>query len=274
MMYGRIILAFAALFAAWNASGKEPELSDAERAAFVAYSQQNFHKAARLAREFRHTPHGRLLSGLCDVFDKEENTLKRGLHTLEELFNDPGIPLKIRLEAGLTLARTLRLEQLQHAPEAGRHSKADRIFLAIIKLAPDTEYARDAMFYHSLNHFSSCDAKVCSDGFNGLENFINNFRGPKKLLAPLHLLAEHEYIRLRKNYHAAVAHLESGIKIGFTNPNEQRSAMFRLGFFYYKYLKDRPRAEKALTDFLRRYPNSPDTPSAERFLKELREVKP
>ena len=28
MMYGRIILAFAALFAAWNASGKEPELSD------------------------------------------------------------------------------------------------------------------------------------------------------------------------------------------------------------------------------------------------------
>jgi predicted dehydrogenase len=54
------------------------------------------------------------------------------------------------------------------------------------------------------------------------------------------------------------------------NPNEQRSAMFRLGFFYYKYLKDYLRAEKALTDYLRLYPNSPDAPSAERFLKELR----
>ena len=245
-------------------------LSDAERAAFMAYSQQNYHTAARHAKAFRNTPQGRLLLGLCDVFDKEAHTLDRGLRMLGELFYDPSVPQKIRLEAGLVLARMQRLEQLQISPEGGRHGQADQIYRKIMAMAPHTEYARDAMFYYSLNHFSSCDAKVCSDGFSGLEEFIRNFRGNPKLLAPMHLLAEHEYIRLRQNYPAAIRHLENGIKIGFSSPNEQRSAMFRLGFFYYKYLHDSLRAEKAFTEFLKCYPNSPDAPSAERFLKELR----
>ena len=269
-MSGRKILALVMCVLTWSVPAKEPGLSDAGRAAFIEYSRQNYHKAARHAREIRHTPEGKLLLALCDVFDKEAHTLKRGIHALEELFYSSEVPLKIRLEAGLTLARTIRLEQLQDDPTGGRHSRADKLFKKIIELAPDSEYARDAMFYHSLNHFSSCDAKVCSDGFHSLETFIAGFKGPQKLLAPLHLLAEHEYIRLRKDYRSAVRHLEEGIRIGFANPNEQRSAMFRRGFFYYKYLKDHLRAEKALTDYLRLYPNSPDAPSAERFLKELR----
>ena len=262
-----LILGLCALV--WCCSGKNTETAEVERRALIAYSQQNYHKAARLAAKIRHTHQGKMIIALCNVFDKETHTLHRGLKALEELFHDTNVPTKIRLEAGLALARTIRLEQLLDDPHGGQHSRSDRIFRKIIEMAPHSEYARDAMFYHSLNHFSSCDARVCSDGFDNLEKFITTFQGPRKLLAPLHLLAEHEYIRLRKNYPAAVRHLKCGIDIGFSSPNEQRSAMFRLGFFYYKYLNDRTKAEKALRNFIRLYPDSPDTPSAERFLKKI-----
>ena len=106
-----------------------------------------------------------------------------------------------------------------------------------------------------------------------LERFIKEFKGSPKLLAPLHLLAEHEHIRLQQNYAAAAEHLEAGSRIGYYNPGEQRSALFRLGFFYYKYLNEPQKAQTALENFLRLYPDSPDTPTAERFLKELRRKK-
>lgn len=270
-MSGRFILTLITGLLLWNLAGENPQYSATERAAFTAYALQDYHRAAQLARHFRHTPHGKLLLGLCEVFDKEEHTLKRGLQTLEKLYHDPETPLPIRLEAGIVYARSIRLVQLFAEPEIRKqHHDAAIIFQQIIQLAPDSEYARDAAFYRALNSFSSGNPQLIEQGFTRLENFIAEFKGPDALLAPLHLLAEHEYIRLNKDYLSAVRHLEAGCKIGFSNQNEQRSALFRLGFFYYKYLNHPQKAEKALEDFRTQYPDSPDIPTAERFLKELR----
>ena len=95
--------------------------------------------------------------------------------------------------------------------------------------------------------------------------------GDPKLLPPIHLLAEYEYIRLKNDYKTAARHLQEGYEIGFANPSENRSGLFRLAFLYHKKIGDKPLAVKYYKEYLERYPYSGQAAVAQRFLEELGE---
>ncbi|MPN64662.1 hypothetical protein SDC9_212438 [bioreactor metagenome] len=59
-----------------------------------------------------------------------------------------------------------------------------------------------------------------------------------------------------------------GYEIGFANPNENRSGLFRLAFLYHKKLNDKPMAVKYFKEYLKRYPYSGQAVVAKRFLTE------
>ena len=62
-----------------------------------------------------------------------------------------------------------------------------------------------------------------------------------------------------------------GYEIGFANPNENRSGLFRLAFLFYKKLDDKPMAVKYFNEYLKSYPYSGQAVVARRFLQELGE---
>ena len=265
------ILAMTLAGAGLAGADSVPDAKGTASAALKAYAAMDYTQAGKLARTIPHTPEGRLVSGLCDVYDRTRQDIRRGQLTLAELFYNDKTPLPYRLEAGVALGRTTQLmkERRDLYRDAADRYDHVKIFEAVRKLAPGSSADRNAFFYlirERLENPEQADA-----AFEELETFFRDFRGDRKLLPPLHLLAEYEYIRLRRDYKNAARHLMEGYEIGFANPNENRGGLFRLAFLFHRKLNDKPMAVKYFKEYLKRYPYSGQAVVARRFLEELGE---
>lgn len=265
---------FAVTFAgAGLAAGTDsgPGEKNAAEAALQSYAAMNDTQAGKLAKQIPDTPEGQLIEGLCDLYDRSHLDIRRGQTKLANLFNNDKIPPACRLEAGVALGRTSQLMKERrklYGVDADRYDHV-KIFETVRKMAPGSQADRDAFFY--LIHERLEDPKQSDAAFKDLEAYFRDFKGDRTLLPPVHLLAEYEYIRLRRDYKSAARHLMEGYEIGFANPSESRSGLFRLAFLYYKKLDDRPMAAKYFAEYLKRYPYSGQAVVAKRFLGELGE---
>jgi len=248
-----------------------PSEKDEAPAALKAYAAMNYTQADKLAKQIPDTPEGQLVSGLCDLYDRSHQNIARGQQTLSKLFYNDKTPLDCRAEAGVALGRTIQLMKERRGLYGAAADRYDhiKIFDTVRQLAPDSRYDRDAFFYLMRERLE--DPRRSDAAFKELEDYFRNFKGDRNLLPPLHLLAEYEYIRLRRDYKSAARHLMEGYEIGFANPNENRSGLFRLAFLYYKKLNDKPMAVKYFNEYLTRYPYSGLAVVAKRFQQELEE---
>ena len=262
----------AALAGAGVAGAEEFEpKGNMPREALKAYAEMDYTLAGKLAGEIPDTPEGQLVSGLCDLYDRSRQDIKRGQLTLAELFYNETMPLDYRLEAGIALGRTSQLMKERrelYGDSADRYDHG-KIFERIMKMAPGSSAARNAFLYLIRERLE--DPARREAAFEELELFFRDFPGDSKLLPPVHLLAEYEYIRQKNDYKTAARHLREGYEIGFANPNESRSGLFRLAFLYHKKIGDKPMAVKYYREYLERYPYSSLAVVARRFLEELGE---
>ncbi len=227
----------------------------------TAYAEQDYNLTARLLKTAPESAEKRLIGALCDLYDRNRQDIGRGQKVCAEIFADDGVELKYRLEAGMALARTAQLMK-ERREVYGR--KADgydhvEIYRKVMVLAPDTAAARDAFIYLMRERTD----------WEELEAYCRDFKGERKLLAPVHLLAEYEYIRQKRDYGNAIRHLEAGYRLGFSNPSEDRAALFRLGFLNYKKLGDKAQGKRYFEEYLAKYPVSNLAVVAKRFLREM-----
>ena len=94
--WGVVLLAAAAMSAA--AAEEAPAVK-----LLRSYSQMNYPVARKLAEEHPELPESRLVSGLCDLYDRANQKIEAGQTKLMELFMDQSVPLRYRLQAGLSL---------------------------------------------------------------------------------------------------------------------------------------------------------------------------
>lgn len=265
---------FAVTFAgAGLAAGADsgPGGKDVAPAALKAYAAMDYTQAGKLAKLIPDTPEGQLVGGLCDLYDRSHLDIERGQQTLAGLFYSDKTPLPYRLEAGVALGRTVQLmkERRELYGDAADRYDHVKIYDAVRKLAPGSQADRDVFFYLIRERLE--DPEQADAAFKELEAYFRDFKGDPKLLPPLHLLAEYEYIRARRDYKTAARHLMEGYEVGFANPSENRSGLFRLAFLYYKKLDDKPMAVNYFNEYLKRYPYSGQAVVAKRFLQELGE---
>lgn len=270
----KLLWIFPAIFAGTAlATGGESGSNEKEMAtnALKAYAAMDYVQAGKLAKEIPDTPEGQLIRGLCDLYDRAHQDIDRGLQTLAGLFYSENTPLPYRVEAGVSLGRITQLmkerrELYGNAADRYNHVK---IYNKVRELAPGSMADRDVFLYQIRERLE--DPKQTDDAFRDLETYFKEFKGDRKLLPPLHLLAEYEYIRLRGDYKSAIRHLEAGYETGFANPSETRSSLFRLAFLYHKKLHNKPMAVKYFKEYQKRYPYSGQAVVAKRFLEELGE---
>lgn len=143
------ILAMTLAGAGLAGADSVPDAKGTASAALKAYAAMDYTQAGKLARTIPHTPEGRLVSGLCDVYDRTRQDIKRGQLTLAELFYNDKTPLPYRLEAGVALGRTTQLmkERRDLYRDAADRYDHVKIFEAVRKLAPGSSADRNAFFY-------------------------------------------------------------------------------------------------------------------------------
>jgi len=245
--------------------------SGPNHAMLTAYAAMNYTQAGKLAKQIPDTPEGRLIAGLCNLYDRGHQDIQRGQTALAKLFNDEKAPLSYRVEAGVALGRTAQLMKERRDLYGDAADRYDHIgiFDTVRKLAPGSSFDRDAFFYLMREKLEDPERRDAA--FKEFEAYFQDFKGDRALLSPLYLLAEYEYIRTRQDYRSAVRHLAAGYEIGFANPSENRSALFRLAYFFDTKLHDKPMAVKYFNEYLTRYPYSGEAVVAKRFLQELGE---
>lgn len=235
-----------------------------------AYHEMNYAAARKLAKARPETPESRLIRALCDVYDRRSQDITRGQRELERIFQDGSLPEPYRIEAGLALGRTAQLMKKRrelYGSDADRYDHL-KTLREVAALAPAGASGAAAMFYVFQELLENPETAAVA--FTEMEAYLRNFGGDRGLLVPLHLLAEYEYIRLRKDYKNAVRHLENSCKLGITNPNEARDALFRLEFLCYKKLGDRKAAGRYFNEYLAKHRFSGQAVVARRFLEEMK----
>jgi len=234
-----------------------------------AYAAQDYHLAARLLEAAPESVEKRLIGALCNLYDRSRQKIDRGQRALAEIFGDERAELRYRLEAGISLARTAQLMKERRDVYGHRADVYDHaaIYRKLLELAPGSAVSRDAFLYWMRERLEA------DEGWDDLEAYCREFGGDRKLLAPVHLLAEYEYIRRKRDYRNAVRHLEAGYRLGFSNPGEGRAALFRLGFLTYTKLGDRVRGKTYFEEYLDKYPVSNLAAAAKRFLNEMEAVR-
>ncbi len=230
-----------------------------------AYVAQDYNLAAKLLKSAPESAEKRLIGALCDLYDRSRQKIDRGQRACAEIFDNGNVELKYRLEAGMALARTAQL--MKERPDV-YGNKADvydhiAIYRKLMELVPGTMVARNAFIYLIRERLES------DEGWDELEDFCREFKGDRKLQVPVHLLAEYEYIRQKRDYRNAIRHLEAGYRLGFSNPSEDRSALFRLGFLNFRKLEDKAQGKKYFEEYLLKYPTSNLTIVAKRLLDGL-----
>lgn len=94
------ILAMTLAGAGLAGADSVPDAKGTASAALKAYAAMDYTQAGKLARTIPHTPEGRLVSGLCDVYDRTRQDIKRGQLTLAELFYNDKTPAPIPAGGG------------------------------------------------------------------------------------------------------------------------------------------------------------------------------
>lgn len=247
---------------------KEPEPSTVPMQ--QAYYDRNYVAARKLAKTNPDTPESRLVGALCDIYDRHNQNIGRGQRELERIFQDGSLPKPYRIEAGLALGRTAQLMKARRELYGGGADRYDhrKILRETAAMAPEEASGPAAMFYVFQELLEN--PETAGAAFAELESYLRDFNGDRQLLVPLHLLAEYEYIHLRKDYENAVRHLEDGCKLGIANPNEARDALFRLAFLSYKKLGNPEMAERYFNEYLAKHRFSGQAVVARRFLEEMK----
>ena len=259
-----VLMACAAITAAAAAGNPSDEM-------FQAYSGQNFSIAKKLALKQSNTPEGKLILALCLIHDRESQDIPQGFKKLGELYRDSNLSEWLKIEVALSYARVAQLMQDRKDiyGNAADGVKFSDIYNEILKTSPDSTEACYAIVYKNAPLIESSDDAVSAKAFQDVEKFIKSFKGDPKLLSPVHLFAEYEYIAVKKDYRLALEHLEAAVKLGIANPTMEQDNMFRIGRIYQIKLGDKQKAIEAYNKFLGKFPSSNRVPIVERYLEEL-----
>ncbi len=262
----KLMLALAAGVVITAAAGSNP--SDEM---FQAYSEQNFSTAKKLALKQKDKPAGKLIYALCLIHDKESQDIPHGLKKLGELYRDSNLPEALKIQVELAYARVAQLMQDRRDiyGNAADGVKFNDIYDEIIKTSPDSLEACYTIVYKNQPLIESSDAAVSAKAFRDVETFLKSFKGDPKLLGPVHLFADYEYIAVKKDYKLALGHLETAVALGIANPMLEQDNMFRIGRIYQVKLGDNQKAIEAYNNFLKKYSSSNRAPIVERYLEEL-----
>ncbi len=238
---------------------------------FQAYSEQNFSKAKKLALKQKNKPEGKLINALCLIHDKDSQNIPHGFEELGELYRDSNLPRDLKIQTALAYARVAQLIQDRKDiyGNIADEVKVNDIYDVIIKLSHDSTEACYAVVYKNQPLIESHDAAVSARAFQNVEDFIKSFKGDPKLLGPVHLFADYEYIAVKKDYKQALEHLEAAVKLGIANPTLEQDNMFRIGRIYQVKLGNSQKAIEAYKNFLEKFPSSNRVPIVERYLEEL-----
>lgn len=238
--------------------------------ACIAYSQGKLKHAYDLIRRAKRSPKTRLLSALIKIYYKEQRDLTAAFAELNSLYEEESIDAAVWRQAALAYARAAQLMQRRKNlfPEAENIPFID-IYENIIKKYPDSQEAVYATAYMTADYFSSQDIEKCKKGFQISEQFICSFKGNKRLLVPLHLQMDFEYIARERNYIAAEKHLSLAYKYGIVNPKIKEIALFRLGRINDYKLHNMKAAQKYYLEFLQKYPYSMYKNVVKRYLSKI-----
>ncbi|NOY76134.1 MAG: tetratricopeptide repeat protein [Kiritimatiellaeota bacterium] len=238
----------------------------------AAYGAQNYAKARKLSLTMREKPEARLVAALCKAFDPVSGDKVTGLRALEKLHSDDTLPSPVWIQAALSYGRLAQLMRHRRKVYGGAADGVDpdKIFQSIIARSPDSRGACEARFLQLANAFGSGDSvKESKAAFQSLETFVSGFKGMRRYLVPLHLMAARQYIRIKKDYASSVKHLKAAWRLGVANPRDAEMVLYQIGRMYDLKLKDHAKAKKFYRIFLRKYPESGYAPSVRRFLKSI-----
>ncbi len=238
---------------------------------FQNYSEMNFSVAKKLAFKQRNKPEGKLIYALCLIHDKSAQDIPQGFKELGELYSDGNLSPAIKIQTTLAYARIAQLIQDRKDIYGNIADKVkfNDIYDEVIALAPGSTEACYAIVYKNQPLVESSDPAVSARAFKEIEEFIASFKGEEKLLGPVHLFADYEYIAVKKDYKRAVEHLEKAVKLGIANPTSEQDNVFRIGRIYHAKLADKQNAIIAYNKFLEKFPSSNRAPVVERYLEEL-----
>lgn len=242
----------------------------AENEMLRAYSELQYAKAKRIA-EKSELPQFKLISAMCDVFDRRAQNLRRGLPALEKLSKSKELPERYRSTAKLAYARAMHTLALRKNlyPEAKKVDPVP-VYDEVIAACPAHIDAIYAVIYRTQYLIEKGNIQ---EAFEFAEKFITNYKGSKRQLYPVHLMLFNEYIRNGKQYKIAIKHAEKARELVPANPKTEYLIHFKIARVYDVYLKDYDRAEKEYVSFLEKHPDNSEAIIAKRYLRELRERK-
>lgn len=251
--------------------GAEKQERDTENAMLAAYSNLQYSEARRLAAK-SDRPEFKLISALCDVFDRRTQNLKRGMPELERLSKSQELPERYRSMAKLAYARanhTLALRERVYK-NAGKVNPVP-IYEEIITTYPESLESISAVVYRA-QYFM--EERNFQEAIQFTENFINSYKGKnRRLLCPLHLMLKDFYILCFRDYKNAMRHAKIARELRPANPRMAQRLDFQIARIYDVYLKDDVNAEKEYLSFIEKHPDTSEATPAKRYLKELRERK-
>ena len=263
------ILLFTAILALYSVKLIAVTPDQAENELLSAYSDMQYAKTKQIAAK-SDRPEFKLLSAMCDVFDRRAQKLKRGLSELQRLANSPELPERYRCTAKLAYARAIHTMAMRKNiyPEA-KNIDPVPLYDEVILMFPETIDCIYAVIYRTQYLISK---NKTGEALDFAEKFILSFKGTnKRLLYPIHMLLFNEHIRNGGRYDIAIKHAERVRELVPANPKTQYTIHFKIARIYDAYLKDDLRAEKEYVSFLEKHPDNTDAILAKRYLKELRE---
>ena len=240
----------------------------AENEMLRAYSDFQYAKAKRLASK-SDRPEFKLISAMCDVFDRRAQKLKSGIPELERLSRSPELPERYRSMAKLAYARAVHTLAMRKNvyPEA-KNIDPVPLYDEVISTWPESLDAIYAVIYRTQYLI---EKNKLQDALDFAEKFIADYKGIKRQLCPVHLMLFNEYIRNGSRHDIAVKHAEKARELVPANPQTQYLIHFKIARIYDVYLKDDIRAEKEYVSYLEKHPDNAEAILVRRHLKELRE---
>jgi hypothetical protein len=263
-----ILLAFVAMALPALAVDKK---ADPASQICEAYADMQYPLARTLAAEHPKLPEARLVKALCAVYDRRKQALNSGLPELKKIYGDKNFKNTLRLQAGLAYARAGQTLQMRPGvyPEANGIDY-DSIYDTIIAGHPNSSAACFAIAYQTEGWFTSGDKNKIEKAFEKLEDFLNNYKGPKRYLGALNVMLADRYIIHDRHYGKAVKHLVAALDFGISNPRTAEQILYRVGRTYDIKLHNRIMADKYYKEFLEKYPNSAYVTIIERYMKEMK----
>jgi tetratricopeptide (TPR) repeat protein len=250
-----------------SAEAKQDEGFDA---VLKAYEQANYPLARKLADKYRGRPEALLIKGLCIMFDNESPNYQLGMEILQKVYSDKSCPSHYRLKAALTLARCAQLFQARREVygNLGAKVKVDKLYHDVISVNPGSLDAVSAEMFLFEKYADSAKPEIRRQAIKQLENFCREFKGKRRYLVPLRLLAQNRFA-LNNDFKSAARHLETAYRDGISNPREQECYLYQLGRIYDLKLNNKEKALEFYNEYLKIYPSSEFTERIKKLKSEL-----